>query len=324
MPSTLAPFSTPSPPVDPVAEPPSPTWVDSSHAFVSEGLLWSVERLDHFFADEREVDLPRARSFIRWRNDLTIHDNGRMAFTTGVRAELTFPNLDRRLSALRLTISGGAADTLDALRQDGPATPDTPPRPAAGLRLPIFDTLLTQTDLQAGLLFTLPVGWFVRARLRHVQPIEGLMVARLALSGFWQTPTGFGTRQDVELERLLRPWLVLRLGNTGIVTERSRGWEWSSELSLLAAVGSRTALFLGGGPSGATLAGPTVETWTVHARIRRDVWRRWIFLELEPGVQWTRPPGGGRLRDRYVIVRLEAQFDAAGYPTRTSPPVDER
>jgi len=305
---------------EPLQPPPErPTWVDEGHAAVAEGLLWSVERLDHFFADEREVDLPRGRSFVRWRNELKARDDGAFAFGTGARADLELPSLDRRLHSLRLTISGGSTDPRGDLQAAGAPAPDASTRPSAGLRLALLDALLTQTDLSAGLLFSLPVGWFTRLRLRHVHPVEGLLVARLALAVFWQTPTGWGTRQDAELERQLLHWLVLRLDGTGTVTERSRGWEWGSELSLLAALGSRTAAFLGAGPNGATAVGPVVETWKAHARLRRDVARRWLFLELEPGVQWLRPPGGGRQRERFVILRLEVQFDAAGLAAPATP-----
>jgi hypothetical protein len=294
--------------------------VDTGHAYVAEGLFWSIGRLDQFFADESEVDLPRARSFVRWRNDLTLTDDGSAAFTTGLRAELRIPSLDRRLEALRLVIGAGTTDALDQLlpgdpRAPGvPRAPDAPDRPNAGLKLAIFETLLTQTDVQGGLLFSLPLGWYTRLRLRHVQPVEDVLVARFALSGFWQTNTGWGTRQDANLERQLLGWLLLRLANTGTVTERSRGWEWGSELALLAAVGEATALFLGGGASGASRLGPVVELWRVHTRARRDVWRRWLFLEVEPAVQWLRPPGGGRQRERSVTLRLEVQFDAAARP----------
>jgi hypothetical protein len=304
------------------AEPPPSSWVDEGHALVTEGLLWSVERLDQFFADEREVDLPRARSFVRWRNDLWLGDDGTARLTTGVRAELRLPSLDRRLASLRLTVSGGTAEVFDRFGATGtPApAPDAPGQPSAGLKLSLFEALLTQSDAQAGALFSWPVGWYLRLRLRHVQPVEGVLVARLALSGFWQTPTGFGTRQDLTLERPLAPWLLLRLASSGTITERSRGWEWGSELALLATAGERTALLLGGGPGGAARLGPSVEVWRIHARARRDVLRRWLFLELEPAVAFTRPAGGGpRHRDRSVILRLEAHFDAATRRARPEP-----
>jgi hypothetical protein len=300
------------PAAEPAPAPPAePTWYDEGHALVSEGLRWSVERLDQFFGDERPVDLPRSRSYVRWRNDLVLRDDGTAGFTTGLRAELRIPSLDRRLERLRITIAGGTTDALDRLLPGDTPSPDAVNQPSAGLKLFLLDTLLTQTDLQAGFLFSLPVGWYTRLRLRHVRPVEDLLVARFALSTFWQTPTGWGTRQDADLERQLAPWLLLRLANTGTITERSRGWEWSSELALLAAVGQRTALFLGGAALGATDVGPVVEVWKVHARARRDVLRRWLFLELEPGVEWKRPPGGGRLRERSLILRLDVQFDAA-------------
>lgn len=314
--------SAPSPQGAPAAaaEAPPPakeSWYDEGHSFVSEGLIWSVTRLDHFFSDERAVDLPRSRTFIRWRNDLKITDTGKLSFTTGARAEVHIAPLDQRLERLRLTISGGTTETLDRLLPGDTRTPDAVDRPAAGLKLALLDALLTQSDVQAGLLFSLPLGWYTRLVLRHVRPVEGVGVARMAASVFWQTPTGWGTRQDLDLERQLAPWLLLRLDNTGTITERSRGWEWSSELALLAAVGDRTALFLGAGPSGATRRGPYPETWRVHARVRRDVLRRWLYLEVEPGVTWTRPerhwrvPPHGVERERSVILRLEVQFDAA-------------
>lgn len=316
----------PPPEVGAQAPPPAPhepragAWFDEGHALVSEGLAWSVERLDRFFADEREVDLPRARSFLRWRNELTLRDDGSVAASTGVRGELRFPALSRRLSALRLTIAAGTTEIVERALPGEPAPPTATERPSAGLRLALLDTLLTQTDLQAGLLFRLPIGWYTRLRLRRVQPIDGVLLARMALSGFWQTDTGWGTRQDLDLERPLLPWLLVRLGSTGTLTERSRGWEWGSELAFLAAATPRIALLLGGGALGASQAGPVVETWLVHARVRRDVLRRWLFLEVEPGVSWKRPPGGGRQRVRSVILRLEIQFGAQERPLAPAAP----
>jgi hypothetical protein len=319
------PLLTPTPTEAPAAPSPLPgaTWFDEGHALVAEGLLLAVSRLDRFFGDERQVDLPRSRSWFRWRNDLKLRDDGSASFTTSVRAELRFPSLDERLRALRLTVSGGTTDTLDQLLPAEPGTPDTPDQPSAGLKLFLLDTLRTQTDLSAGLLFRWPIGWYARLRLRHNLAVGDLLLARFAVAGFWQTPTGWGTRWDADFDRQLAPRLLLRLANTATVTEVSRGWEWASELSLLAAVGQRTALFLGGGPQGATRLGPSVEIWRVHARVRRDVLRRWLFLEVEPGVAWTRPPGGGRLRERSVILRLELQFDAALRPLRPEPPPSE-
>jgi len=293
--------------------PGGPGWLDASHRFVSEGILWSVLRFDRFFSDERELDLPRARSFVRFRSTLTIRDDGRTAYGPDLLAQVVLPNLDRRLERLRLKVETGRARPHDPALSAAALSPDAIDRPHAGLLVSPLVSLLTQVDLQGGLLLH-SLGGFGRARIRHVVPVAELLVARLAASGFWQTDTGWGTRQDLDLESPFTSWLLLRLASTGVVTQRSRGWVWSSALGLLAADWPRTALSVSGAALGATRAGPFVETWRLQLRARHDVFRRWIFLEVNPEVVWTRRPRGGRPRASAVMLVLEVQFAASDEP----------
>jgi hypothetical protein len=320
--STPTPTSTPDPvqvPTEPSPEPPPESWIDVRHEQISRGLIWSVERLDRFFADEREVDVPRARSFVRWRNGLRLQEDGRLKAGVDLQAEVVLPALDRRLSKLRLSVTGSSSSAIDSALP-GQSQPDALNSPSAGLKLSMLQSLLTSADAQVGLLFRLPLGWYTRLRVRHVTPLPASFVARTSLSVFWQTNTGYGTRQDVELERPLLPRLLARLDATGILTQRTRGWEWSTAASLLAAPDDRWALSLSGVALGATDLGWFVERYQLLARVRHDIVRRWIFLEVEPLVEWTRLPGGGLARMRSVILRLEIQFDEATMgPARAAP-----
>ena len=319
------PTPAPAPPPEPTPSPPEPeqlpdplhpqpeSWLDTGHSALAEGLFWPVERFDRFFSDEREVDSPRPSSFIRWRNDLKIRADGTLGYGTTLRADLRFPNLSRRLHRLRLTLSG---DTREALETT--PTPGEPPLPAtssgrlsAGLRYDLLEGLATQADLQGGLLVRWPVGLFTRLRLRHVQPVDGIFQVRTSSAGFWQTTTGWGVRQDVDLERPLGEAMLLRLADNATLTQKSRGAEWQSELSLLRTFGTTSAVSLMGSASGATDSGPVVETYRLATRVRWEAFRHWIFLELEPEGVWTRPVGGGRQRRLAVILRVELQFDEA-------------
>jgi len=314
----------PAPPVPPEGTPPaSPapllpseqppeadTWLDTGHEAVSRSFFWTVERLDRFFSDEREVDPPRARSFVRWRNDLRIREDGALAAATDFMAEVRLPALDRRLERLRLSVTGSTVSAMDQLFP-GSAQPDAVSSASVGLRGALLDTLRTSADAQVGLLFRLPLGWYTRLRLRRVEPLGWGVVARGAIAVFWQTNTGYGTRQDVSLERRLLPWLVARTDASGILTQRTRGYEWGGWASLLAAAGERTALSVSAGALGATDLGLEVERYRLLARVRRDVVRRWIFLEVEPQVEWTHQRGDGFRRMRAIVLRLELQFDAA-------------
>jgi hypothetical protein len=307
--------------------PPSPeeqTWIDASHRFLSRGFLWAVVGFDRIFADERDLDLPRTRSFFRWRNNLTFRDDGTRSYAPDLVGEAVLPNLDRRLERLRLRLelSTVRPETVDPLLPATLHSTDVPNRPYAGLVLSPIVAPRTQVDVQTGILLHglgRPPGWYARARLRNVQPIGDALVARLVLAGFWQTGLGFGTRQSLSHDHPASSWLLLRLSGGSMVAERSRGWEWSTELALLAAAWPRTALSLSGAALGASQVGPGVEVWRLQARARRDVYRKWVFLELVPEIAWTRVAGGHRQRASAVLLRLELQFDAA---TSLPPPRD--
>jgi hypothetical protein len=301
----------------PAATPEEWTWVDASHLFLSRGFLWAVVRFDRFFADERDVDLPRASSFVRWRNNVAIRNDGRRSYAADIHVEAVLPSLDRRLDQLRLRLAFVTTrpEVVDPLLPPSLLSADVPNRPYAGLVLSPFQSLREQSDLQTGALLRRPLGWFARARFRQVQPIGEAIVARLALAGFWQTDLRFGTRQELSLEHPLRPWLLLRVDGQSMVAQRSRGWEWSSELALLAAAWPRAALSVSVAALGATRAGPGAEAWRVQIRARHDVLRRWIFLELAPESVWSRSSQPHLHRANALIIRLEVQFDAASGPS---------
>jgi hypothetical protein len=271
-----------------------------------------VERFDRFFSDERESDTPRPASFIRWRNDLKADQHGKFTFGTTLRADLRFPNLSRRLEDLRLTLSGDTRDAIDPTAPgETPLPSNSTGRLSAGLRYDLYHRDQTTLDVSGGLLVRWPLGLFSRLRLRHVEPVDGLFQVRTASAGFWQTDTGWGVRQDVDLERTFGPDWLLRLADNGTLTQRSRGLEWLSELSLTHTFGEGAAVAVLGSGSGASDAGWVVERWRTAARVRHDAFRHWIYVELEPEVTWTRPVGGGRIRVLALILRLEVQFDEA-------------
>jgi len=283
-------------------------WLDQSKRFLETGIFWPIIQLDRFFADDRQV-LPRSPgSLVHWRQDLIVRGDGTFGYATSLRASLKFPFLSHRWDRLVLDVSGQTEAALDRLVPGDTPIPSRRREVAVGVGLTLMETLWTDTDARLGLLAGLPPGWYARLRLRHAAWIGEMVLSRLSLSGFWQTNTGWGTREEVDLDRLLAPWLFARLAAVGTLTERSRGTEWVLEQSLVATAG-RSAFALAGGASGATDGGRVVEVWRVLARARRDVWRRWLFLELEPQVTWTRHPGGGREREEVVFLRLDIVFE---------------
>jgi hypothetical protein len=117
--------------------------------------------------------------------------------------------------------------------------------------------------------------------------------------------------------------VLARLSGSTTITEVSRGLEWNGDLSLLATFRGRIGTQLGAAMSGATSAPTIVDRYRVYTRVRRDFYRRWIFLELEPELGWPWTPELGRHRLWAVTLRLELQFHGTEKPPPAIPPAPE-
>jgi hypothetical protein len=367
------PAEPPSPPAAPEAPPAKPaeeehdTWLDVSHAFIEERVFAPILRFDRFFSDEREIEAERARSFLRWRSEIRFVEGGSQPIlTTGVRATLRLPGLNKRLRRLRIVIAGETRDAVSTLfprepTEEGPSAEptvddDDVSQGDAGLRFFLWDTVVSHADLGGGVLVELPPGAYGRLRFRWAIPVSSLFLTRTAVTGFLRTDVGFGTSVAAEIERPLTPRLAVRLGGAGTLSEESAGVEWSGELAVLAAFGERSGAQVGVAVNGATgplpLEGttvipPDVDRYRVYTRLRRDFYRHWLFLEVEPELAWrwdaerrrhfALAPGGGGVggvaspweteRRRHpvwgIALRLEVQFHGNEAPPRPPSPPPE-
>jgi hypothetical protein len=293
-----------------------------------------VLRVDRFFSDERDLEAERSRSFLRWRNQLRYAEHASSpSYTTSLSANLRFPGLNKQLRRLRIEIASQTRDAFTALFPGEEPAPGDVPAPEenlgtadAGLRLRIWETVTNSADLGGGVLFRLPPGVYGRLRFRFVEPLGARFLARQALTTFWRTDTRFGATGSAELERPLARSALWRLSGSSTITEVSRGLEWSSDLSLLATFKARIGTQVGAAMSGATRAPQGtggVDVYRLYTRVRRDFYRRWIFLELEPEYSWPWTLERGRHGIWGVALRLEVQFQGNEAPPPQPPPAPE-
>ena len=117
----------------------------------------------------------------------------------------------------------------------------------------------------------------------------------------------------------------------------SRGVEWGSDLSLLAYFNPRAGAQIGAAVTGATRnslvvvpasvplqvatvrRAPGIDQYRLYTRLRRDVYRRWIFVEMEPQMAWPWTPDRGRHAEWGVAFRLEVQFQGKEAPPPPPP-----
>ena len=245
----------PEEPEEPDADSPEhDTWVDSTHGLVSRLLDWSAKGVDRAFGDNREVDIKPARTFIAWRNEVRLLRNEQFAFATNLRTQVLLPALNQRLRGLRLLFVSSTPQA-DLTYRPLDSAPDAIGRDSAGLRIAFGGSLRWSVDLQGGLLGQWPLGYYGRLRFRRSRPFPFETVGRAAVSGFWQTNTGWGTRQDLSLERLFGQRVLARLSGTGTITEVVHPWTWAGEASVLSTFDRTMSLQVAGGPSGSVKTG---------------------------------------------------------------------
>ena len=97
-----------------------------------------------------------------------------------------------------------------------------------------------------------------------------------------------------------------------MITEKSNGWTWGTELSLLHKLSPKSAITFAGGVSGSTRPAWIAQNYRVLARYRRNVYRKWLFLEGEPDIHWPRKEDGSRKPVWGATLRAEILFTGTG------------
>lgn len=307
-----------SPAADNAAGPVSPvvdnSWVDRTHSSIERDLFDVVVWFDRFFGDERMLVTERPESFLRWMNDLRWDEAERFSFRSTVRASLRLPRLRKRW---RIVLSGETRGDPNAVTPEDPGNPGLDPgsRVRTGSTELIYDILRTPRstlDAGAGVRVKIPPDAFVRTRFQHARPVGPGTLGRVTATAYWDARDGFGESNQLDLERRLALPTLLRWTNSFSIAEMSNGWTWGTDLSLLHKLSPKSAVTFAGGVSGSTRPAWTAQNYRILTRYRRNVWRKWIFLEGEPDIHWPRKGDGTRKPVWGATLRAEILFTGAG------------
>jgi hypothetical protein len=300
------------------------SWFDAGHAFVGRLFFAPTVRLDRFFSDQTDLDPERAQSFARLRTSLRLRQDGKPRYGLDFVADVKLPGLNRWLDdRFRLILTGQGEASEDALNPDGTTNAFTSrdrTTPNLELRFGAYKGIRNSVDVGAGVLFRLPPGAFGRVRYRLAVPIDDALLARFSTQGFWRTDMHLGARASSELDWPFTPSSQLRLGAASQVAQRrTRGIEYGTELVLAHAFSPTVAVALGTDAQGSVRDPVLFQKYRVYGRLRHDVLRRWLFLEVEPEVGWPWTRQRGRYRAFAVLFRVEVQFEGAGAVEASAP-----
>ena len=113
----------------------------------------------------------------------------------------------------------------------------------------------------------------------------------------------------------LAPPTLLRWSNSITIEEKSEkinGWTWGTDLSLLHKISPKSAITFAGGVAGSTRPAWIAQNYRVLVRYRRNVFRKWLFLEGEPDIHWPRKEDGSRKPVWGATLRAQILFTGTG------------
>jgi hypothetical protein len=289
-------------------------WVDRSHSWIEGGLFDTVVWFDRFFGDKRVVVAKQPESYLRWKSEFRWDEEEHYHFRSSIRASLRLPRLKDRW---HLVFSSESRGDPTAIIPEDPGNPGLDP--ASQVRTSstelVYDILRTQRsllDAGVGVKVAVPPNAFVRTRFQYAQPIARNTLGRFTATAYWDAKDGYGESNQVDLEHWLAPPTLLRWSNFFEIKETGNGWTWGTELSLLHKISPKSAVTFAAGASGSTRPAWIAQNYRVLARYRRNVWRKWLFLEGEPDIHWPLKEDGSRNALWGVTLRVEILFAGVG------------
>ena len=297
-------------------------WVDRTHSRIERGLFDTVVWFDRFFGDERVLLAEWPESYLRWKNELRWDEEEHYSYRSTVRASLRLPRLKDQWHLIFTSESRG--DPTAIIPED-PGNPGLDPgssvrSSSTELVYDIFRTPHSVLDAGVGVQLKIPPTAFVRTRFQHARPVGFSTLGRFTATAYWDAQDGFGESNQLDFERWLAPPTLLLWSNSFTIEEKNKdnGWAWGTELSLLHKISPKSAITFAAGVSGSTRPAWIAQNYRVLARYRRNVWRKWLFLEAEPDIHWPRQEDGSRPPVWGATLRVEIVF--AG--TVPNPPAD--
>jgi hypothetical protein len=267
------------------AAPPDPNeppenWVDSSHSYATEQAQALTEWMDNYFG-EPNYEIEAAESLVRidfttdWDQEDGTNNNVRL------RGKLQVPRISKRLN---LVFSDESGDELD------PGEDQRKLDDSFGLLYRVSEGKHSRFDLTMG------ISWnHVRpgVRYRYQGALSDITTYRFTQRLQYENSEGGYATSQIELNRVLGENTVLRWNNRGVYGQETDGTEWISRLSLFQrhkTARKRRELGINyfGAINGVTDPESYVKNYRLGVLFRRQVYRDFLFLELEPAYNYRK------------------------------------
>ena len=143
-------------------------------------------------------------------------------------------------------------------------------------------------DFGVGVRIRSPLDPYVKASYQHTWVFNRATALRFRETPFWRDSRGFGATTQVSLDYLLKENVLFRWNNVGTAAEDTEGLDWGTSVSAYQDLRRRAAISYTALLRGETGADVPIKNYGVEVRYRRQVFRKWLFLDLSSSLTWPR------------------------------------
>jgi hypothetical protein len=289
------------------------TWLDQTHDFVGRQLCEPAVWFDSFFAQDRTLEDVRPSAFVKWRNSARWTEGQGFTLLRDFSFRYRLPNLDRLMKKARLVIeSRSTADkftTQPGQAIDPGLDPVTGARsPTVGVRADFLTRLRALASFDVGIKSQWPPDPFTRLRYQYTQPLGELYLIRFNETALYRRVERFSETTELDLERKITTFTLVRWGNYATYTEGTAGVTWNTGISLITQLTPKSAISYDTSMWGVSHPDWVVQNYRIGSLYRRNFYRSWLFFELSPEVTWPKDVHGQRNSTFAFTFTLEAQF----------------
>jgi hypothetical protein len=254
-----------------------PNAADDTHKAVSQSINNAARWIDSFFDDDTYI-AEDATTTLRLSQAIFLERGESPRFKTRVNVKIDVPRFKNKLNLF----AGGEAD--DERTSDAPinSIQDTTNDPFAGFQYFAKATNKQNLSLTAGVKFD-SAELFIGPRLRRTFGL-GTWNLRFIQRVRWFTDSGWEVPTRFDLETLFGDDLFFRNTVEGRWREEDDGYRYEIRPTLVQRLANRKAIEYQWSTVFKTRPNHRLDQSVASIRFRRQVWRKWLFYEIDPQV----------------------------------------
>jgi hypothetical protein len=289
------------------------TWLDQVHDYVQDNTCEPAVWFDAFFVKDHILLNLRPGAFIKIRTSARLTEGKTLANINEFRLQWELPQWQNTLKRWQIYVESRSVADKYTTEPGKPIQPGVDratgvKKPVIGLRADLYTRLRSLVSIESGASIGLHSDAFTRMRYQYLKPFGEVYFLRFTEIAMWQVVEHFTNTTQLDLERKISTFTLLRWSNNLTHVQYTPGVTWNSGVSLITQLTPKSAISFDTSIWGVNRPDWATENYRVGSVYRRNFYRPYLFFELSPEVTWPKDDSGNRDHAYAFMATLEIQF----------------